>query len=148
MKKTIITAILWIILSIPIVLATNYTPPQANAQWADPDTMNWFWDSHAVWWYQLPWTSNINQDNGGELIDIIKRVINRVLWLLSLVALILCLRWWFQMLTAAGDDGKVKTWTKILKNAAIWLVVIWLSWLLVSLIFRIIGKFAGPNWWS
>lgn len=106
---------------------------------------SWFWDNSAVGWYQVPWTASVSQDNGDRLIDIIKNVINRVLGLLSLIALILCLRWWFQMLTAAWDDGKVKTWTKILKNAAIWLVIIWLSWLFVSLVFRIIKKFAWAS---
>lgn len=146
MKKKIIATTLWTILWIPITL-TATPPAPVNAQQVDPESMHWFWDSSSVGWYQLPWTTSVNQDNGDELIDIIKKVINRVLWLLSLIALILCLRWWFQMLTAAWDDGKVKTWTKILKNAAIWLVVIWISWLLVSLIFRIIRKFAGTNWW-
>jgi type II secretory pathway component PulL len=54
--------------------------------------------------------------------------------------LIITLRGWFQMLTAAGDETKYKKWFTVLKQAALWLVVIWLAWLFVSLIFYIINK--------
>jgi len=97
----------------------------------------WFFDTSYVSWYAVPKT-NAAQDD--ELLNVIQRTVNRVLWMLSLVALILCLRGWFQMLIAWSDDWKVKSWTKVLKNAAIGLAVIWLSWLIVSFIFWIIKK--------
>jgi hypothetical protein len=46
----------------------------------------------------------------------------------------------FKMVTAAGDDGKYKEWFKVLKQAAIGLVVVGLSWIIVSAIFSIIGS--------
>ena len=107
-----------------------------TAQW-------WFSDNSLVSWYKVPWVPWgwwTESNNDSRLLDVIQTAVNRVLGMLSLIALILCLRWGFQMLTAAGDDNKVKTWTKILKNAALWLAIIWLSWLLVSFIFRIINK--------
>ena len=96
-----------------------------------------------VSWYNVVWTnsgSNTSWDN--RLIDTVKRAVNRVLGMLSLIALILCIRGWFQMLTAAWDDWKVKTWKKILTHAAIWLAVIWLSWLFVTFIFYLINNSA------
>lgn len=113
-------------------------------QWTNTitDPWEWFW---AVWYVReiwVPWADRANENWSEELLDIIKRVINRILWLLSLLALILCLRWWFQMLTAWWDDAKVKKWVKVLKNAAIWLAVIWFSRIAVSFVFRIIDKFA------
>lgn len=93
--------------------------------------------------YHVVWTnsgSNTSWDN--RLIDTVKTAVNRVLWMLSLIALILCIRGWFQMLTAAWDDWKVKTWKKILTHAAIWLAVIWLSWLFVTFIFYLINNSA------
>jgi hypothetical protein len=42
------------------------------------------------------------------------------------------------MVTAAGDDTKYKDWFKILKQAGMWLAVIWLSWFIVSIIFWVI----------
>ena len=107
--------------------------------------VNWTW-FQADWWnyvteYKVIWTDQWGTEwTTPRLIQTVQKTINRVLWILWLIALILCLWWGFQMLTAAGDDGKVKTWTKILKHAAIWLVVIWLSWILVSFIFRLINN--------
>lgn len=100
----------------------------------------WFWNNSLVSWYSVPWANGTWLSNSGtsKLLDVIQTTVNRVLWMLSLIALVLCLRGWFQMLTAGSDDWKVKSWTKILKNAALWLAIIWLSWLFVSFVFRII----------
>lgn len=100
----------------------------------------WLW---YIDWVDVLWTDNNQVDATWQeprLIKTVKTTINRVLWILWLIALILCLYWWFQMLTAAGDESKVKSWTKVLKHAAIWLVVIWLSRLFVSFIFRLINQ--------
>ena len=116
---------------------------QASPQTNRYDTWNeWFWKNtkKKVSWINTSGTKTVDTTNGSRILDTIQKAINWVLWMLSFVALVLCLRWWFQMLTAAGDDWKVKTWTKILKNAAIGLAVIWLSWLIVSFVFRIINK--------
>jgi len=127
-KKTVITAsiIIWWITTLWYTNAATGT---------------WFWYNWYVSWYQLPragqWTFS---DNESTLLDIIQNAINWVLWMLSLIALVLCLWGWFQMLTAWSDDSKVKSGTKILKNAALWLAIVWLSWLIVSFVFRIIGK--------
>ena len=106
------------------------------------DDINEFWQNTTtpVDWINTIWTDETATSWSASLLDTIQRAINWILWMLSFVALILCLWWGFQMLTAAWDDGKVKSWTKILKNAAIWLAVIGLSWLVVSFVFRIINK--------
>ena len=59
--------------------------------------------------------------------------------MLSLIALVVLLWGGFQMVTAAGDEGKHKKGFTILKQAAIGLIFIGLSWLFVSLIFWIIS---------
>ena len=129
MKKLI--KILWLWLTL-IVWATT----MSNADFV-LDGWNY------VSWYNVVWTnSGSNTSWDPRLIDTVKKAVNRVLWMLSLIALILCIRGWFQMLTAAGDDGKVKTWTKVLKHAAIWLAVIWLSWIFVTFIFYLINNSA------
>ena len=48
---------------------------------------------------------------GGKLIDVIKSFINRILGMLALIALVILLFGGFQMVTAAGDDGKYKNLT-------------------------------------
>ena len=120
-----------------ILLGCNYTQATDDDIWF---SAAWLW---YIDWVDIIWTDHSQVDPTWQeprLIKTIKTTINRVLWILWLIALILCLWWWFQMLTAAGDESKVKSWTKVLKHAAIWLVVIWLSRLLVSFIFRLINK--------
>lgn len=80
---------------------------------------------------------------GDKLITSIKTGINWILGILALIALIILLWGWFQMVTAAGDDGKYKKGFKILQQAAIGLIFIWVSWLVISLIFWIIGLFTA-----
>jgi hypothetical protein len=58
--------------------------------------------------------------------------------MLAFIALIICLWGGFQMVTAAGDDGKYKKGMTILKQAAIGLVIIGVAWMFVSVIFWVI----------
>lgn len=76
---------------------------------------------------------------GGKLIDVIKSFINWMLGILALIALVILLFGGFQMVTAAGDDAKYKKGFKILQQAAVGLVFIGVSWLMVSVIFRLLG---------
>jgi len=62
-----------------------------------------------------------------------------MLGILALIALVILLRGGFQMVTAAGDDAKYKKGFKILQQAAIGLVFIGVSWLVVSMIFWLLG---------
>lgn len=93
-------------------------------------------------WIDTIWT---NADQWWSLIQIIKNAINRILWMLSLIALVLCLRWWFQIVTAWWDDGKQKKWISVLKHAAIWLAVIWLAWFIVTIIFWLLRWVTGTT---
>ena len=132
----------------------------SNAQ-----SLIWWWDD---WWAWDPnwdyewqyygynpwaWTTWLAKDN---IIYTIKNFINRVLWLLSLIALAICLWWGFQMLTASGDETKYKKGFTILKQAGFGLAIIALAWLIVSVIFRIVNKTASSwtawatpaSWWE
>ncbi len=103
-----------------------------NAQFT-PSTPDWI--VGVVW---------VDQTDDGQtearLITTIKRFINLMLLFLATIAFAILLRWWFQMVSAAWDDGKYKKWFTILKQAAIWLVVIWLSWLIVTAVFWLINR--------
>ena len=92
-----------------------------------------------------PDTIGSKQEQNDELINIVKRAINRVLGLLGLIALGLCLYAGFLMTTAGGDTKKFDEGKAILKNAGIGLAIIALAWMLVSLIFRVINKVAGTG---
>lgn len=84
----------------------------------------------------VSWTGTAQ---GGKLIDVIKSFINWMLGILALIALVILIWGGFQMVTAAGDDAKYKKWFKILQQAAIGLVFIGVSWLVVSVIFWLLG---------
>lgn len=78
-----------------------------------------------------------------QIITAIKLVINWALWMLALIALVVLLLGGFQMVTAAGDDGKYKKGFKILQQAAVGLVFIGVSRLMISLIFWLLKTVAG-----
>jgi hypothetical protein len=113
----------------------------ANATWGDIGsyTVNMYTQEGTVSDSTI-WISTLgtDQDRWWWLINVIKNAINWVLWMLSLIALILCLWWWFQIVTAAWDEWKQKKWMSVLKHAAIWLVIIWLSWFVVTIVFRLL----------
>ena len=69
----------------------------------------------------------------------VQDVVNWVLWLLWLIALIVLIWWGFLMVTAAWNEERYQKWFDILKQAGIWLVMIWVAWLIISLIFVVIG---------
>lgn len=103
----------------------------------------WFGDTEWVWsdkgWEEVKvyWSKDKVDDS---LITSIKKFINWTLRILALITLIILLWWWFQMLLAAGDENKYKKGWTILKQAAIALAFIGLSWIIVSFIFWIIDK--------
>lgn len=84
------------------------------------------------------------------LLDTVKNAINWILWILATVALCICMYWGFKMLTSGADGKWYKDGRTILKNAAIWLAIILLAWMIVSLVFRFVGTLSNWNqtqWW-
>lgn len=73
-----------------------------------------------------------------ETLALIKRIINYALSIASLIALIYMLYHGFLIVTAAGDDGQYKKWLEWIKFAAIAMMWIATSWLIVSFIIWII----------
>lgn len=71
-------------------------------------------------------------------LDIIKSFVNYALGLVSFVALIYLIYHGVMIITAAGDDSKYKKWMDWLKYAAIALVWIWLSRMIINFIFSLI----------
>jgi uncharacterized membrane protein YhdT len=83
----------------------------------------------------LPWAWT-------SLITTVNNVINYALWLLALITLVILIFGGFTMLFSFNDDAGYKKWFTILKNAAIALVFIGLSWILVRFIFFVIDFIA------
>lgn len=91
-------------------------------------------------WIQVSWTGT---DQGEGIIDIIKRFINYALGFLALIALCMLLWGGYKMVASGGDEGAYKEGIKILKNAAIGIAFIAVSWFLVTFIFTAIGFVVG-----
>ena len=82
-----------------------------------------------------------HNDAEKQTLNLIRNWVNYALSLLGFVALIYLLYHGFLILTAAGDDEQYKKWMKWLRIAATAIAWIWLSWLFVSLIYRLINWF-------
>ena len=104
----------------------------ATAGW---DTLG-FWKANGVDNVQVGWAKQATAGSSStSLLDTITTAINWLLGMLAFIALCICLWGGFQMVTAAGDDGKYKKGMTILKQAAIGLIIIGVAWLFVSVIF-------------
>ena len=130
MKKMLLGAFLWIFTLAWVAVLPNVTTATDGfqAQWRTGQNLGYNPDAPGA-----------DKDQGDNLIKTIKTAINWVLWMLSFIALLLCLWWGFKMMTSGGDQKKYEEGLNILKWAAIWLAVIALAWLIVSVIFRLIN---------
>jgi len=91
----------------------------------------------------------VDKDQEEWLVDnVVKSIINWILWLLGMIALIVVLYGWFLMLTAAWNEDTYGKWWKVIKAWAIWLVIIWLAWFALSLIFWLIVESTTWVWWA
>ena len=144
MKKLLVGAFLWMFALTWVAVLPNY----ASAQ---NDDYGGFAGDGNQWRNQqnLGYNANVagaDDLQADSLIDTIRVTINWVLWLLSLIALALCLYGGFLMMTSGGDSKKYEKWVGILKWAGIGLAIIALSWLIVSLIFFVINGSIQTNW--
>lgn len=97
-----------------------------------------------TWVSWIAWVGESSR-KWSQLLDVIKNWINWVLGMLALITLCIVLWWGFQMVTAAGDDGKYKKGFTILKQAGIWLIIILLAWIIVSVVFWLVGSVGWAN---
>ena len=91
------------------------------------------------------WSDTQQKD---AVVNIIKSAVNRVLWILALIALIVLLYGGFLMVIAAGNDDQYNKWFTILKHAAFGLVMIGVAWFIVSIIFWVVNLFTTTAEWT
>lgn len=88
-----------------------------------------FWNDKVQAW--VKWTNNSA--------DIaIQNIISTLAGFLTILAVVYALYGWFNILTAGWEEDKVKKWKTILIQALIWLVVIWLSYSIVTWLITLI----------
>ena len=132
MKKMLLGAFLGMFTLAGVAVLPNFA--SADGETTDP----WVNPSDKK---QLIWDQDLT---GSSLLTTIKNAINWCMWILATVALAICLYGGFVMVVSAGDDTKYQNGLKVLKNAAIGLAIIGLSWMIVSIVFRAIGTI----WWG
>ena len=135
MKKVLVGAFLGMFALAGVAVLPNYASAQSGGSENDDYRANPKPDTQMIGNQQLTWSS---------LLQTIKNAINWILWILATIALVICLYGWFKMITASGDEKKYGDGLKVLKQAAIWLAIVWLSWMIVSIIFW----FVGTLWWN
>lgn len=78
-------------------------------------------------------------DQGEGILDIFKNFINYALGFLALIAFAMLIWGGYKMVASGGDEEAYKEGIKVLKNAAIGIAFIAVSWFLVTFIFFAIG---------
>lgn len=102
-------------------------------------------DNGAAWDINTVWTDIQQKD---AAVNIVKSAVNRVLWILALIALIVLLYWWFLMVTSAWNEEQYGKWFTILKHAAVGVVLIGVARFIVSIVFRLVNLFTTTAEWS
>lgn len=96
----------------------------------------------AKWILQLPQSQNY--DNSlSYIIALVQIIINRLLWMIAVVALVYLLYCWILVFTSGSDDKNASTGKKWIYTAWIALAWVWLSWLIISAIIRFINLMAN-----
>lgn len=85
-------------------------------------------------YFRLTWTSTYDQ--AAPATAYIAMILNILLGLTSFISLVLVIFAFYLIFFSKGDDGVAKA-KKILTGVAIALVIMWLSWIIVSFFFNI-----------
>lgn len=143
MKNSIIRYIWnWILASLWLLVLWVSAMP-INTVMADTWDCNRFWAKCHVEDINVIRTHDDSVNSG--LLDTIKSAINWILGILATVALCICMYWGFKMLTSGWDSKWYDAWLNVLKNAALWLAIILLSWMIVSVVFRFVWTLSWGN---
>ncbi len=111
-----------------------------NDEWLD-DPIN-AWTKSVVEWtdwieYEDMSTNDVKQEN---MINYISKWVNYFLWFLWLLVIILIIKDGIVIITAWWDDNKEKEAFKNVKNYIIAIILIWVSYLIINLIFRFVHE--------
>lgn len=133
MKKMLVGALLGMFAVAGFAVLPNYASADSagiSDTWNDPKGNDLITGKAQTW---------------SQLLTSIKKTINWLLGILATVAVAICLYAGFIMVTSAGDEKKYEKGLTILKYAAIGLVIVGVSWLIVSAVYWFTGLQAGSG---
>jgi hypothetical protein len=113
-----------IIMFISALCLVALVPSQSIAQYQNPKDIN----------YGLDNITRIEVSKTSNLHETVAMIINIILGFLGVIAVIIILYAGFQWMTAAGNDEQVKDAKKMIVEATIGLVIIFLSWAIANFI--------------
>ncbi len=142
MTKKIINIVNKLVISLWLTILWLSTIPTITLADAGTECNRWWGKCHVSDIHTIHTT---DETVSSGLLDTIKNAINWILWILATVALCICIYWGFRMLTSGWDTKWYDAWMKVLKNAAIWLAIILLSWMIVSVVFWFVDTL---SWWN
>jgi len=87
--------------------------------------------SYAYFWFEKV-DNELIWDNSQNLETWITNLVLYLLWFIWLIGIIFAMYAGFQILTAAWDDEKVKSWKKTLLFALLWIFIILIAYFLVN----------------
>lgn len=128
-----------------VSLVFLWAPFFASA-WLVDNAKSPFNDDSDVWAADniaILWTDEQKEDS---LINVVRWWVNRVLWIMWLITLIILIYGWILMVTAGWNDERYTKWFTILKQAALWLILIGTAWFIASIIFWLIVQLWGEAW--
>ena len=121
---------------------TNWQPKEIPFTWDSTPVISWDYIDHIEEWSKtftdkLQWILHLPQKNGYEtslwyVLSLIQIIINRLLWILSFIALVYMLYCWFLVFSAWSDDKNTAKGKQWISTATIALAWIGLSWLIIS----------------
>ena len=94
--------------------------------WNASDCAFWLCSVHS----DIVW--NTNENAKYTVIQIVKYF----LWFLALVSIAFVIKWGFQIMSASGDDDKLKKWRRTIIFALIWTFIIINAYYFVSVAFQ------------
>ncbi len=80
--------------------------------------------------------TGLKTDGATDPYTAITKVITQLLTLITIIAVAYCLWAGFQIMTAGGDEEKVKSGRKTIINVLIGIVVMWLAYFIVSFVLQ------------
>lgn len=157
LMKIIILTIIWWIITIWKSFAIEDFPYSWIDIWWDQDTEfasdlkgniadsnNWFYKLFHLF---MPNDSMYWSDTNPSFLFYLKTIVNLLLSFVSLIALILMI-YAFYMIFFKKDEAGFSTAKQMIKWIVIALVIIWLSWIIVSFLFRFEKENTQDVWYN
>jgi hypothetical protein len=136
--KYILSIIAVLLVSFPFFTNTNIAVAWifSNSTSEIPYCNNW-----ECWLEE--WVNAIKNIDGIETkrsaSEYIQAVVKYVLWFLALIATIMIIYAWFNLLTWIGDEEKAKKTKSIIIYAIIWLIIIFLAWPIITFVLKVLN---------